>query len=111
MGGYSAPVASRPSVTAPASVRAAARIMPSLTDRAPETIAPMYVFLASDESSFSTGAEFVADGGEVPDYERAETISPDELLEYARSVDGWVRRRSTAAASRSGRRRALSRTR
>ena len=29
----------------------------------PEDIAPMYVFLASDESSFSTGAEFVADGG------------------------------------------------
>ena len=29
----------------------------------PETIAPMYVFLASEESSFSTGAEFVADGG------------------------------------------------
>jgi 3alpha(or 20beta)-hydroxysteroid dehydrogenase len=29
----------------------------------PEDLAPMYVFLASDESSFSTGAEFVADGG------------------------------------------------
>lgn len=29
----------------------------------PEDIAQMYVFLASDESSFSTGAEFVADGG------------------------------------------------
>ena len=29
----------------------------------PETIAPMYVFLASEESSFSTGAEFVTDGG------------------------------------------------
>nr|AHW40028.1 hypothetical protein [Sphingobium wenxiniae] len=29
----------------------------------PEEIAAMAVFLASDESSFSTGAEFIADGG------------------------------------------------
>ena len=33
----------------------------------PEEVATFVVFLASDESSFSTGSEFVVDGGLITD--------------------------------------------
>ena len=43
----------------------------------PEEITQMVLFVASDQASFSTGSEFIADGGlllgPVPQQERAET--------------------------------------
>src|SRR2546426_8690040 len=45
----------------------------------PEEITRMVLFVASDEASFSTGSEFIADGGlllgPVPQQERAETVA------------------------------------
>lgn len=32
----------------------------------PEEITRLVLFVASDEASFSTGAEFIADGGQPP---------------------------------------------
>jgi 3alpha(or 20beta)-hydroxysteroid dehydrogenase len=54
-----------------------ADVLPAMTERRygalgrigrPEEIAALVVYLASDESSFSTGAEFVADGGRTASY-------------------------------------------
>ena len=45
----------------------------------PEELSNLIVFLASDESSFSTGAEFIADGGEtagLPALVRQREVSP-----------------------------------
>ena len=45
----------------------------------PEEITRMVLFVASDEASFSTGSEFIVDGGvllgRAPQYERAETAA------------------------------------
>jgi 3alpha(or 20beta)-hydroxysteroid dehydrogenase len=40
----------------------------------PEEVSPFVVFLASDESSFATGAEFVIDGGLVTDVPHKDVI-------------------------------------
>lgn len=44
-------------------LRYASKMIPLRRVGTPEDVAPVYVFLASDESSYCSGAEFVADGG------------------------------------------------
>ena len=55
---------------------AAARVLAIPRVAEPEEIARLVLFVASDEASFSTGSEFIVDGGEllgpVPRHERAE---------------------------------------
>ena len=54
----------------------------------PEEVATFVVFLASDESRYSTGAEFVVDGGlinDVPHKTCSERLSCDPILEPPRS--------------------------
>ena len=46
----------------------------------PEEVSTFVVFLASDESSFATGAEFVVDGGLVADVPRQRVL---------RGTDHW----------------------
>src|SRR6267142_42850 len=62
---------------AAAAVAAAARVLAIPRVAEPEEIARLVLFVASDEASFSTGSEFIADGGVLlgpaPQYERAET--------------------------------------
>ena len=47
----------------PLALAAAVRPIPMLRSGRPEEIAPMMVLLASDESSYTTGAFFIVDGG------------------------------------------------
>jgi hypothetical protein len=61
----------------------------------PEEITRLVLFVASDEASFSTGSEFIADGGVLlgpaPQYERAETM--------ARAADASTSRSAATAHS------------
>jgi len=59
----------------------------------PEEITRLVLFVASDEASFSTGSEFIADGGlllgPVPQHERVEAavacVLPDHKLPSMRN--------------------------
>jgi len=71
------PMTAGPDATAAVAAQARHLAIPRVAE--PEEITQMVLFVASDEASFSTGSEFIADGGlllgPVPQQERAETVA------------------------------------
>ncbi|MEM7411601.1 MAG: glucose 1-dehydrogenase [Myxococcota bacterium] len=63
-----APDGTDPALTTGLVAQHAERLAPLGRIGAPEEIAKLALFLASDESSYSTGSEFVADGGLIAGY-------------------------------------------
>jgi 3alpha(or 20beta)-hydroxysteroid dehydrogenase len=68
------PMTARPDAAAAVAAEARGLAIPRVAE--PDELTRLVLFVASDEASFSTGSEFIADGGQllgsVPQHERAE---------------------------------------